>query len=324
MTRRMWEPKITNDGDFIELSHSAQVLYWRIMENADDDGVTGSLKPLLRLYDIGPDALQELLDMGYIIRVKREFVVRHWFVHNHFRKETYTPSVRKALDYLNVPSDSRKRNGWVYSIKPDDLKALQPLQNVDDYYPEHNNGASMVQQCNKNGADMVQQCATVSKISKISKLSKDKLSKVSKVREFSQSRQPETTTSSSLGGAGAAARHEKDTPNDKTNDQNENGNDKEEIKPAIKNEVVELSDSQGIDYEEGRKLAEDFLQRPLQTEEKPIVLNLIAKYGERFFQVLKASLYYMRENPEEDFTRTLESLKRLLDRRPDDAHNQEP
>lgn len=82
---------------FIELEHSAKVLYFYLMANADDDGFFENARTITRLCDTTANDLNALIDNGFIIKFDSGvYVITHWKVHNLIRKDRYTQTIHQS------------------------------------------------------------------------------------------------------------------------------------------------------------------------------------------------------------------------------------
>lgn len=88
--RRMFSKKIMESDEFLALPASAQLLYFHLCMEADDDGFLGKPKAVVRA-SCGSDAdLRRLMKQKYLITFPSGVVViRHWRVHNQIRKDRY-------------------------------------------------------------------------------------------------------------------------------------------------------------------------------------------------------------------------------------------
>lgn len=82
---------------FIELEHSAKVLYFYLMANADDDGFFENARTISRLCDTTANDLNALIDNGFIIKFDSGvYVITHWKVHNLIRNDRYTQTIHQS------------------------------------------------------------------------------------------------------------------------------------------------------------------------------------------------------------------------------------
>ena len=99
--RRMFSKKITESDQFLDMSLSAQCLYFHINMAADDDGFVGNVKTIERMIGASDDDLKELIGKEFLIPFKTGVVViRDWKIHNYVQKDRYSStsySYEKAM-----------------------------------------------------------------------------------------------------------------------------------------------------------------------------------------------------------------------------------
>lgn len=106
--RRMFTKKITNSDAFIELSSSAQALYFHLNQDADDDGFNNQVQNAMFKSHSTIDDLKVLMLKNFIIRFESGvIVIKHWRMHNTLRKDRYTPTnFQEEFELLGI-----KENG---------------------------------------------------------------------------------------------------------------------------------------------------------------------------------------------------------------------
>lgn len=96
-SRRMYSKDFILTDTFIELEHSAKVLYFYLMANADDDGFFENARTITRLCDTTANDLNALIDNGFIIKFDSGvYVITHWKVHNLIRNDRYTKTIHQS------------------------------------------------------------------------------------------------------------------------------------------------------------------------------------------------------------------------------------
>lgn len=92
--RRMFSLDITGTDRFGMLSLAAKGLYMCLNMAADDDGFIASALTTTRAAGGTETELNELLDSGYLMRFDSGiFLIRHWCLSNHIKKDRYTPTI---------------------------------------------------------------------------------------------------------------------------------------------------------------------------------------------------------------------------------------
>lgn len=110
--RRMLNINLITSDDFSNLQHSAQVLYFHLNMEADDDGLVGNTVKLMRSLKIQKRSLDLLVDKGYAVVFNSGVVaVSHWHCHNTLRKDRYIPT-----RYVNELSRLRLNSEGTYEL----------------------------------------------------------------------------------------------------------------------------------------------------------------------------------------------------------------
>lgn len=73
--RRMFSKKITESDQFLDMSLSAQCLYFHINMSANDDGFVGNVKTVKRMIGASDDDLKELISKGFIATLENGIAV---------------------------------------------------------------------------------------------------------------------------------------------------------------------------------------------------------------------------------------------------------
>lgn len=93
MARRMFSPQIVDSDAFLDMSPSAQNLYFHLGMRADDDGFVGNPKKVLRMIGGNDDDLKLLMAKRFILTfASGVIVIKHWRINNLVRKDWYRPT----------------------------------------------------------------------------------------------------------------------------------------------------------------------------------------------------------------------------------------
>ena len=85
MTRRMISDDVICTDKFLEMHKQAQVLYFFLLINGDDDGFVKSPKAVMAITKSKPKDLEELSDNGFVIIFDTGvLVIVHWRMMNKF------------------------------------------------------------------------------------------------------------------------------------------------------------------------------------------------------------------------------------------------
>lgn len=111
--RRCLSNEIVGSDAFLEMSLSAQALYFHLNLNADDDGFINNSKRIMRIINAKNKDLEQLIEKRFLIVFEEEgvVVIKHWWVHNTKRSDRYKPTKYSELyEQLEI-----KENG-VYTV----------------------------------------------------------------------------------------------------------------------------------------------------------------------------------------------------------------
>lgn len=148
-SKRMFSNTVVGSDYFLDMSPNAQLLYFHVCMNADDDGFCAKVNSIARLIGVGPDAVDELVDHSFLIRFDdKACVVKHWRVSNQIRSNIkHRTEFREDLEKLYV-----KDNG-IYTTDPAKGKpVIQPEERVhkctESKFLQQN-----AENCGKNAAE---------------------------------------------------------------------------------------------------------------------------------------------------------------------------
>jgi hypothetical protein len=107
----MFNIKITDSDDFLDLPLDMQALYFHLSMVADDDGFIVGAKSVARKIGVQAEALQELIKNRFLIKFESGVVaIRHWNLNNQVRKDRYTPTIYQS-EFAKLSKDE---NGVYY------------------------------------------------------------------------------------------------------------------------------------------------------------------------------------------------------------------
>lgn len=124
--QRMFSKAIIDSDAFLDLPQTAQLLYFHLALQADDDGFVGSPRKIMRTVGCNDEDMSFLAAQQYIIIFKNGIVaIKHWKIHNYIRKDRYKPTVY-TTEFSALVCDE---NG-VYSVKgTETVPTCQPTDN---------------------------------------------------------------------------------------------------------------------------------------------------------------------------------------------------
>lgn len=92
--RRMFSKTIIDSDMFLDLSMSAQCLYFNLCMSADDDGFVNNPIRITRIVGASSNDMMDLVAKRLIIPFDSGIVViKHWKIHNCIQKDRYKPTV---------------------------------------------------------------------------------------------------------------------------------------------------------------------------------------------------------------------------------------
>ena len=106
--RRMFSKQIIDSDAFLDMSASAQSLYFHLAMRADDDGFVNNPRKIQRMIGAADDDLKILIAKRFVIIFESGvIVIKHWRMHNYIRADRY-----KETAYIDEKSQlSIKENG---------------------------------------------------------------------------------------------------------------------------------------------------------------------------------------------------------------------
>lgn len=90
--KRMFSMKIVNSDAFLELPLPTQALYFHLSMRADDDGVVGNYKAIIRYIGASKKDLENLVSKRFVLIIDEVLVIKHWKINNYIQKDRYTPT----------------------------------------------------------------------------------------------------------------------------------------------------------------------------------------------------------------------------------------
>ena len=94
--RRMFAKTIIDSDAFLDMPVTARLLYYDLSMRADDDGFVNSPKKIMKMIGASQDDLSILALRKFIIPFDNGVVViKHWYIHNYIRKDTYNETPYK-------------------------------------------------------------------------------------------------------------------------------------------------------------------------------------------------------------------------------------
>lgn len=87
----MFSLKVIDTDNFLDMSPTAQLLYFHLAMRADDDGFVSSPKRILKMANAAEDDMKVLIGKMYLIPFESGVcVIKDWAIHNFIRSDRYT------------------------------------------------------------------------------------------------------------------------------------------------------------------------------------------------------------------------------------------
>lgn len=172
--RRMFSLDVVDTDRFLDMSASAQALYFHLGMRADDDGFVSSPRKIAKASNCGLDDLTLLAAKGFIIPFESGVVVvTHWKENNYIRADRYKPTryTKEAemlekigdvyqLSTTGIPTDNQMVDTWdtqdrlgkdIYNTcAPQDGERVQFDQNDDVQYTDPEKKQSQIDERKEN------------------------------------------------------------------------------------------------------------------------------------------------------------------------------
>lgn len=89
----MFSKLIVQTDAFMDMPSTAQLLYFHLAMEADDDGFVSAPKKIMKTIGSADDDYKILIGKRFVIPFDNGVcVIKHWLIHNYIRKDTYTPT----------------------------------------------------------------------------------------------------------------------------------------------------------------------------------------------------------------------------------------
>lgn len=92
--KRMFSLAVVDTDNFLDMTTSAQALYFHLGMHGDDDGFVSSPKRIIRAVGCTEADLKTLVEAGFVIKFETGvIVVRDWRINNSLKNDRYRPTV---------------------------------------------------------------------------------------------------------------------------------------------------------------------------------------------------------------------------------------
>ena len=127
--RRMFAKTIIDSDAFLDMSTSAQALYFHLAMRADDDGFVNNPKKIQKIVGAADDDVKVLMAKRFIIGFESGvIVIKHWKIHNYIQKDRYKPTMYQTeKNQLSIKGN----NGYTEALPAMDTTCVQNVSSLD-------------------------------------------------------------------------------------------------------------------------------------------------------------------------------------------------
>lgn len=128
--RRMFSLSVIDSDSFLNMSLSAQALYFHLGMRSDDDGIINKVNTIQRTINASPQDIDELISNGFIIPfMSGVYAITHWKLNNYIQSDRYHPTIFQE-EFNQLTANSM---GAYCLTESTDTPCIQ---SVSDMYPE--------------------------------------------------------------------------------------------------------------------------------------------------------------------------------------------
>lgn len=121
----MMSKQIIDSDAFLDMPATSQLLYFHMLQRADDDGFINNPKKIQRMIGCSEDDLKLLIVKNFIIPFESGIVViKHWRIHNYIQKDRY-----KSTAYVEEKSRLDIKDNGAYTLL--DTECIQDGYSLD-------------------------------------------------------------------------------------------------------------------------------------------------------------------------------------------------
>lgn len=121
----MFSMKIVDTDAFLDMSQTAQLLYFHFSMRADDDGFVSNPKKIMRMIGVQDDDMKVLIAKKFIIPFDSGVcVIKHWKIHNYIQNDRYSET-----NYTEEKKKLLLKENGSYKLK--DEECIQDVSKMD-------------------------------------------------------------------------------------------------------------------------------------------------------------------------------------------------
>lgn len=132
--RRMFSKPLTSSDLFLEMPKDAQLLYFHLALDADDDGFINSPNKIIRCVGCQKSDMEVLIKKGYLKLFESGIaVIVHWKIHNYIQKDRYKETIyQKEKQQLVLYSKKYvTKDEYTQSVSNEDTSCVSILETQD-------------------------------------------------------------------------------------------------------------------------------------------------------------------------------------------------
>lgn len=104
----MFSKQIIDSDAFLDMSPTAQLLYFHLVMRADDEGFVGNPKKIMREVGIQTDDFKILIGKRFLIAFESGvIVIKHWLIHNTIRMDRFNQTSYQDEKNLIITKENR-------------------------------------------------------------------------------------------------------------------------------------------------------------------------------------------------------------------------
>lgn len=121
--RRMFAKTIIDSDAFLDMSLTAQALYFHLSMRADDDGFINNPKKVQRMIGASDDDFRILIAKSFLIPFQSGIVViKHWRIHNYIQADRYKETVYTEEKSLLTIKENK---AYTYNLPEENSQCIQ-------------------------------------------------------------------------------------------------------------------------------------------------------------------------------------------------------
>lgn len=132
--RRMFSKPLTSSDLFLEMPKDAQLLYFHLALDADDDGFINSPNKIIRCVGCQKSDMEVLIKKGYLKLFESGIaVIVHWKIHNYIQKDRYKETIyQKEMQQLVLYGKKYvTKDEYTQSVSNEDTSCVSILETQD-------------------------------------------------------------------------------------------------------------------------------------------------------------------------------------------------